>query len=226
MKSVAASKHPPDVSNSTARMMPLSHAVCLAQTDGPGGPAKPQPSASLLSPKRLLVDPVLCRANIRLIQTRTPAEWGHLASTRDIGKPSVQLFIAWRNERRRACMLWCSPSFASPPWRNVSAASFDSFYHTRTVCFPFHRFIFCANYKEIKNLLRIHNGVIRENHGIHPSTGKCPPTSCLRLVSDAFCCQRHARYSSNRYNRLEAQFACHLQAHLACNQWSASCIFI
>lgn len=73
MKSVAASKHPPDVSNSTARMMPLSHAVCLAQTDGPGGPAKPQPSASLLSPKRLLVDPALCRANISHRQ-------GHLQS--------------------------------------------------------------------------------------------------------------------------------------------------
>lgn len=83
MKSVAASKHPPDVSNSTARMMPLSHAVCLAQTDGPGGPAKPQPSASLLSPKRLLVDPALCRANISHRQ-------GHLQSEDIWHQPEIQ----------------------------------------------------------------------------------------------------------------------------------------
>lgn len=79
-----------------------------------------------------------------------------------------------------------------------------------TTCFIFTLHIFGIT-KVRRCDLREHPSPRGPGCSLHPHVGKYLPPSCLCLVSEAFCCWRRTCYSSCRYTRLEAQFACHLK---------------
>lgn len=100
------------------RMMPLSHAVCRAKTDGPGGPAKHRhrpPS----SPQRGYWWIQHCTGLI-LATDKDTCTARTFGINRRYRETSVHLYMAWRNERRKACMLWMFSVICFSALKNVS----------------------------------------------------------------------------------------------------------